>query len=124
MTNIQRALEVENLRAGYDAFDVLQGMSLHVGVGERVGLFGPNGHGKTTLLNAVSKLIQPRAGSVRFMGDLAGGALRTGDRRYGSRPRVAGQPHVSGYGDHGDAGARGLHAARPEGSQGQPGACS
>ena len=69
MTNTQRALEVENLHAGYDAFDVLHGMSLHVGASERVGLFGPNGHGKTTLLNAVSKLIQPRSGSVRFMGE-------------------------------------------------------
>lgn len=69
MTNTQRALEVEDLRAGYDTFDVLQGMSLHVGAGERVGLFGPNGHGKTTLLNAISKLIQPRAGSIRFMGE-------------------------------------------------------
>lgn len=63
----QAALDVRSLRAGYDAYDVLQGMSLHVGPSERVGLFGPNGHGKTTLLNAISKVIVPRSGSVAFM---------------------------------------------------------
>jgi branched-chain amino acid transport system ATP-binding protein len=65
----EAALEVRKLRAGYDAYDVLQGMSLHVGSTERVGLFGPNGHGKTTLLNAISKVIAPRSGSIAFMGE-------------------------------------------------------
>lgn len=69
MTVAANALEVSALRAGYDAYDVLQGMSLRVGARERVGLFGPNGHGKTTLLNAISKVIAPRSGSVRFMGE-------------------------------------------------------
>jgi branched-chain amino acid transport system ATP-binding protein len=63
------ALEIQDLRAGYDNSDVLQGMSLHVGTNERVGLFGPNGHGKTTLLNAISKVIAPRTGSVSFLGE-------------------------------------------------------
>lgn len=69
MNDKAHALEVRELRAGYDAYDVLQGISLHVGAGERVGLFGPNGHGKTTLLNAISKVIVPRRGSVSFMGE-------------------------------------------------------
>lgn len=69
MTDAANALEVSALWAGYDAYDVLQGMSLQVGARERVGLFGPNGHGKTTLLNAISKVIAPRSGSVRFMGE-------------------------------------------------------
>lgn len=63
------ALEVDGLHAGYDASDVLLGMSLHVGPKERVGLFGPNGHGKTTLLNTISKVIAPRSGQVVFMGE-------------------------------------------------------
>ncbi|MBB4264136.1 ABC transporter permease subunit [Bradyrhizobium sp. CIR3A] len=67
------ALEIADLRAGYDASDVLHGMTLHVGAGERVGLFGPNGHGKTTLLNTISRVIRPRAGSVRFLGDTIDG---------------------------------------------------
>lgn len=63
------ALDIRDLRAGYDAYDVLRGMSLRVGAAERVGLFGPNGHGKTTLLNAISKVILPRTGTVSFMGE-------------------------------------------------------
>ncbi len=67
MTEPADALEIKALRAGYDASDVLSSMTLHVGSTERVGLFGPNGHGKTTLLNAISRVIVPRAGEVRFM---------------------------------------------------------
>jgi branched-chain amino acid transport system ATP-binding protein len=73
MTAASLALDVRDLRAGYDSYDVLHGMSLHVGATERIGLFGPNGHGKTTLLNAISKVILPSKGSVSFMGEpLAG----------------------------------------------------
>jgi branched-chain amino acid transport system ATP-binding protein len=63
------ALEVSGVRAGYDSYDVLMGVSLKVGANERVGLFGPNGHGKTTLLNAISGVIKPRVGNIRFLGD-------------------------------------------------------
>lgn len=66
---MSEALRINGLRAGYDDFDVLEGMSLHVGNSERVGLFGPNGHGKTTLLNAISGTLPRRGGSVRFMGE-------------------------------------------------------
>jgi branched-chain amino acid transport system ATP-binding protein len=73
VTDAVHALDVRSLRAGYDSYDVLHGMSLHVGANERIGLFGPNGHGKTTMLNAISKVIRPSGGSVSFMGEpLAG----------------------------------------------------
>ena len=73
MSDPANALEVDGLRAGYDMSDVLLGMSLHVGPQERVGLFGPNGHGKTTLLNTISKVIAPHAGRVLFMGEAIDG---------------------------------------------------
>jgi branched-chain amino acid transport system ATP-binding protein len=63
------ALELRGLRAGYDDFDVLVGIDLTVGPVERVGLFGPNGHGKTTLLNAISATLPRRSGDVRFFGE-------------------------------------------------------
>ena len=59
-------LEVDRLVAGYGKVEVLHGISLTVGQGERVGLFGPNGHGKTTLLRTISGLIRTRSGSVTF----------------------------------------------------------
>jgi branched-chain amino acid transport system ATP-binding protein len=59
-------LEVDRLVAGYGNVEVLHGISIVIGQGERVGLFGPNGHGKTTLLRAISGLIRTRSGSVTF----------------------------------------------------------
>jgi branched-chain amino acid transport system ATP-binding protein len=59
-------LEIDRLVAGYGKVDVLHEISLAVGQGERVGLFGPNGHGKTTLLRAISGLIRARSGSITF----------------------------------------------------------
>jgi branched-chain amino acid transport system ATP-binding protein len=69
----QDALIIEGMSGGYDASDVLEGISLRVGARERVGLFGPNGHGKTTLLNALSATLPRARGRIRFFGqDLAG----------------------------------------------------
>jgi branched-chain amino acid transport system ATP-binding protein len=59
-------LTVEGIDAGYGQVQVLRSMSITVGSGERVGLFGPNGHGKTTLLRAISGLLTPTAGSIRY----------------------------------------------------------
>lgn len=61
-------LELRGVSAGYDRTAVLHGVSFTVGAGERVGLFGPNGHGKTTLLRTVSGLVSRRSGDVLFEG--------------------------------------------------------
>jgi branched-chain amino acid transport system ATP-binding protein len=61
-------LEVESLRTGYGRIEVLHGVSLFVNAGEAVGLFGPNGHGKTTLLRAISGLLPAAQGTIRFDG--------------------------------------------------------
>jgi branched-chain amino acid transport system ATP-binding protein len=61
-------LEVEGLVAGYGAFQVLHGMDLSVAAGEVVAVLGANGVGKTTLNRALSGLIRPRAGAIRFDG--------------------------------------------------------
>ena len=62
------ALSVSGLVAGYGSGTVLQGVSLEVGAGERVGLLGRNGAGKTTLLRALMGLLPVRAGEMRFAG--------------------------------------------------------
>lgn len=61
-------LAVEGLSAGYGGTPVLRGVTLAVPEGGRVGLFGPNGHGKTTLLRAISGLLRPSAGAISFAG--------------------------------------------------------
>ena len=61
-------LEVRGLSAGYAGSEVLHGVDLHVGEGEGVVVLGPNGHGKTTLLRAVTGLVPARSGEVIFDG--------------------------------------------------------
>ena len=65
-------LEIDGLTAGYDGAAVIRGLELAVQPGEVVALLGANGAGKTTTLRAVSGLVHPLEGSIRFAGqDLA-----------------------------------------------------
>ncbi len=59
-------LEVVGLRAGYGLFSVLHGLEFHVKEREIVSLVGSNGAGKTTTMRALSGLIAPAGGLVRF----------------------------------------------------------
>jgi branched-chain amino acid transport system ATP-binding protein len=59
-------LRVEQLTAGYGPVEVLWDVDHEVGEREIVALVGSNGAGKTTLLRAISGLIRPTAGQVRF----------------------------------------------------------
>lgn len=61
-------LNVEALTAGYGSVTVLNRISIQQQAGEHIGLFGPNGHGKTTLFRAVSGLLPKQHGRVSFMG--------------------------------------------------------
>ena len=61
-------LEVKGLVAGYAGSEVLHGINLVVNDGEGVIVLGPNGHGKTTLLRAITGLLPPRAGQVLLDG--------------------------------------------------------
>ena len=62
------ALEVRDLSAGYGPLRVLHGIDLAVAPGERVGLVGLNGHGKTTLLRAIVGLVEWRRGGIELHG--------------------------------------------------------
>ena len=61
-------LEVEGLHARYGQVPVLNGVSLRVGVAERVVIIGRNGVGKTTLLRALMGFLPCRQGCVRWRG--------------------------------------------------------
>ncbi len=63
-------LAVRDLHAGYGGSEVLHGASLEVGDGEGVVVLGPNGHGKTTLLRAISGLVRPSEGVVELDGEV------------------------------------------------------
>ena len=60
-------LDVTDLSAGYNAADVLRGVSFAVERGGITAILGANGAGKTTLLRAVSGMLR-RSGAIRFDG--------------------------------------------------------
>lgn len=61
-------LEIEDIHVSYDNIEVLKGVSIKVEKGQIVTLVGANGAGKTTTLRAVSGLLHPRVGDIRFAG--------------------------------------------------------
>lgn len=63
------ALACAGLRFSYpDRPNVLRGIDLDIGCGERIGVIGPNGAGKTTLFHLACGLLRPQAGSVEVLG--------------------------------------------------------
>ena len=63
------ALQIDDVHKWFGNHHVLDGFSLRVEPGEVVGLLGPNGCGKSTVLNIVCKLLSYDAGQVRLMGE-------------------------------------------------------
>jgi branched-chain amino acid transport system ATP-binding protein len=68
MSRVNDILSIDELSTGYGRTTIVRSLSLNVKRGEAVALLGPNGHGKTTLLSAVSGLLKTTAGSVAFDG--------------------------------------------------------
>ncbi len=61
-------LAVSGLRAGYGAVEILRGVDLTVREGEIIAVLGANGAGKSTLNRALSGVLRPWGGSIRFAG--------------------------------------------------------
>ena len=63
-----KLLLCRGLDVAYGQTQVLFGVDFHVDEGEIVALLGTNGAGKSTLLNAISGLVEPRAGAIIYDG--------------------------------------------------------
>jgi branched-chain amino acid transport system ATP-binding protein len=61
-------LSIKGLESGYRHQKVLHGIDLEVARGEIAAIIGPNGHGKSTLLKAISGLLPIWSGHVEFNG--------------------------------------------------------
>jgi len=61
-----KMLQLENVDVCYGSFKALTDISMTVDTGELVVLLGANGAGKTTLFNAISGLVKPAGGDIRF----------------------------------------------------------
>ena len=65
----QPLVEIKNLYAGYNHETVLEDVNLTIEQDDFIGLIGPNGGGKTTLLKIMLGLIEPQQGLVKVMGE-------------------------------------------------------
>jgi branched-chain amino acid transport system ATP-binding protein len=61
-------LELHDVRAGYGPIQVVHGVSLEVAAGSVMALLGPNGGGKSTILNVCAGTLTPSGGEVRYEG--------------------------------------------------------
>ncbi|GAB5376981.1 MAG: ATP-binding cassette domain-containing protein [Acuticoccus sp.] len=66
----QRLIVAEDVTRAFGDKTVVRDLSLTVMRGDRLGIVGPNGTGKTTLVNLLLKRLAPDAGTVRFGADL------------------------------------------------------
>jgi branched-chain amino acid transport system ATP-binding protein len=80
-------LQVSDLEVRYGQIVAVRGLSLGIRPGELLALLGPNGAGKTSTLRAISGLLRPSRGEVRFKG-------RRVDRLGAERLARMGMAHV------------------------------
>lgn len=79
---MSEVLRIENLSAGYGALGVLHNIDFTVQAGERIGIIGLNGHGKSTLLRAIAGLTGWQSGSIKLNGVEIGGIRSQGPGRF------------------------------------------
>jgi zinc transport system ATP-binding protein len=65
-------IKITNLTVGYDKNPVLKGVNLEIFEKDFLGVIGPNGGGKTTLLKAILGLLKPLEGKIEFRSDVKG----------------------------------------------------
>ncbi|GAA0518758.1 ABC transporter ATP-binding protein [Paractinoplanes deccanensis] len=76
MSERDNLLEVDNVTIRFGGVTALDGVDFVVKEGEILGLIGPNGAGKTTCFNAVTGVVKPTSGAIRFRGKALVGQQR------------------------------------------------
>lgn len=59
-------IKIENLSAGYENKNVLENINLNIYEKDFLGIIGPNGGGKTTLIKVILGLVKPTSGTLSF----------------------------------------------------------
>ncbi|WP_417809770.1 ABC transporter ATP-binding protein [Thioclava sp.] len=61
-------LKLSGIEKSFSGLTVLNGVNFELKEGEIIGLVGPNGSGKTSVINLISGVLRPEAGTIRFNG--------------------------------------------------------
>ncbi|MGL6115112.1 MAG: ABC transporter ATP-binding protein [Cetobacterium sp.] len=61
---MKKILEINEIKKSYGKKNVLKGINFSLESGKTLGILGPNGNGKTTLLNIIGGLLQPDEGEI------------------------------------------------------------
>ncbi len=61
-------MQIENISLSYNHHPVVQNLSFTLKPGELVGLIGPNGCGKTSIIKAISRILSLRSGNITLDG--------------------------------------------------------
>jgi zinc transport system ATP-binding protein len=59
-------VELNHIFAGYNGAEVLKNINLHIYEQDFLGIIGPNGGGKTTLLKVILRLVKPISGVIQY----------------------------------------------------------
>lgn len=66
-------IEIDEVSFSYPNTPILNRVSFRVNLGEFIGMIGPNGGGKTTLLKLILGFLKPSSGTVKVFGERVGG---------------------------------------------------
>jgi ATP-binding cassette subfamily F protein uup len=109
MPSARNILNLKAVAKGYGSRAVLRDVTLGVAAGERIGIVGRNGHGKSTLLRLIAGVEQPDAGALTRPGDVDVALL--GQRDELDEAQTIRETLVGARADHewaGDAAFRGV----------------
>lgn len=68
ITHTKSIIEIEHVSFGYGNYLALQNINFAVHEGDYLGIIGPNGGGKTTLLKIILGLLKPSSGQIKLFG--------------------------------------------------------
>ena len=71
-------VKLDNISYGYDSGKVIENVNFEINKEDFIGMIGPNGGGKSTIIKLIMGLIEPWSGSIIFGKDESGKIIRTG----------------------------------------------
>ena len=90
------ALSATAVTKHFGGLVAVEDMSFQLAEKQVLGLIGPNGSGKTTMMNLISGALRPNAGEIRLYGEDDRRDRRQPRRQEGRRPHLSAGSHAAG----------------------------